>query len=473
MRVGLISDIHGNLPALEAVLAHAKGESLNVIWNMGDSVGYGAHPDQVVRLLQGENIISIRGNFDSRVLKIPRKKAKWREKKPPDLFLAIYWAYENLSPPSRDYLKNLPKEIVIRLGLTRLLITHGSPVSKSERLTMETPTKRLRNLLQETDAQVVCCCHSHEPFFRNVKGGYYINPGCVGRQNDGDPRASYAILELDPGMLLEDPAGDIALDVRHFRVDYDLERATSEIRKRGLPEAFAQMLIQGRDLPTVLKSPENWQVPEPDEGSWWQTAFAGRTREEVEEEKIEAVIALAEEHDYPEEHVHQATFLALRLFDELQPLHRMGEDERFWLQCGALLHDIGKGKKNHHIKALNTILTSSKLPFTPREKRIVGSIARYHRHDTPREKHEHLVELPVVDQRAVTILASILRVADGLDTSPRGNVQDLECSFSADEITIICRVNSQAKKQKRRALGKGQLLEFALERELFIEWRRI
>lgn len=473
MRVGLISDIHGNLPALQAVLAHARMHEVDAIWNLGDMVGYGAEPDQVVRLLRKEGITSIRGNFDSKALKIPRKKSKWRETKFPDIFLAMYWAYENLSAPSREYLKELPKDISMRLGATRILLTHASPASRSERLTMETPANRLQELLSEAQAQIVCCGHSHESFFRKVGNGYFINPGSVGRANDGDYRASYALLELDADMLKEIPAGKIALEVRHHRLDYDLDRAVMEIRKRSLPEAFAQMIIQGKDLNVVLKSPENWQVPELEKQGWWQNTFGGKTQQEIELEGIKAVTALAEEHSYPEEHVQQTTFLALRLFDELQPLHRLGREERFWLNCGSLLHDIGKGKKNHHLKALNAILKSEGLPFSSREKRIIGSIARYHRGANPREKDQNLADLPIVDQRAITILSSILRVADGLDTSPRGNVKDLSCSFSADEITVKCLVDSQAEKQKRRALGKGELLEFAFDRELYIEWQRI
>ncbi len=473
MRVGLISDIHGNLPALEAVLDHARQQGVEAIWNLGDSVGYGAEPDQVVRRLRKEGITSIRGNFDRRVLKIPRKKAKWRETKTPDLFLAIYWAYENLTAPSREYLRSLQKEIMMRLGSTRLLLIHASPASRSERLTVETPEARLQELLTEANAQIVCCGHSHEPFFRSVEGGFFINPGSVGRSNDGDYRASYAVLELDPAMLQEEPASEIAIQVRHYRLGYDLERAVNEIRKRGLPESLAQMILQGQDLDTVLESPETWQVPEIERQSWWQNPFSGRSRQEYEEERVKAVIALAEENSYPAEHVQQTTYLALRLFDELQPLHRLGRDERLWLQCGALLHDIGKGKKDHHLKALNTILKTESLPFSSRERRIIGSIARYHRSENPRDNHKNLADLPIVDQRVVTILSSILRVADGLDASPRGNVKDLECSFSAEEITIKCKVENQAKKQKRRALGKGELLEFAFDRDLYIEWQQI
>jgi putative phosphoesterase len=473
MQVGVISDIRGNLPALEAVLAHAHSQGVQTIWNLGDSVGYGANPDQVLRLLQQKNVTSILGNFDRNVLRFPKKKAVWREKRRPEVFLALYWAYENISEPSRDYLMSFQEDIHLRIGKTRILLTHGSPNSRKEGLYVDTPVKYLQQLLSKAKVDIVCCGHSLDPFYRVVKKGIFINPGGVGAQRDGDPRASYAVLDIDPRMMFEDEGEDFPLRCRHFRVEYDIERAASEIRKRSLPEAFAQVLIQGRELVSVLSEPEKWQVPKIEDQSWWVDSYEGKNREEVESEKLAAVSELAGNGSYDEDHVKQATYLALRLFDELQPLHRLGDDERFWLRCGSLLHDIGKGLKKHHLKALDMILNANHLPFSSREKRIIGSIARYHRRETPKDDHSHLAELPVVDQRVVTILSSLLRVADGLDASPRGNVIDLSCSYSPDEITIQCRVKSQAGHQKKRALGKGELMEFAFERELYIEWHRI
>ena len=473
MRIALISDIHANFPALKAVLDHIHLQDVDGIWNLGDFVGYGAEPDQVVRRLREDQVLSIRGNFDSQALKFPKKKTKWRETKRPEAFLAVQWAYENLTQPSREYLGSLPTKIRMRIGATRILLTHGSPASNKERLTSATPEKHLRNLASKAEAQIIICGHSHEPFLKKVKNGIFINPGSVGRQSDGNPEASYATLELGPEFLCEDVWIGLSPAVNHFRVPYDLDSAVNEIRKRSLPEAFAQMLTQGRGLDTVLSNPEKWQVPELEEQSWWEPAFKDQTREEFEDEKIQQVLNLAEKKSYNPEHVHQATYLALRLFDELQPLHRLGPNERFWLRCGSLLHDIGKGDKKHHLKALETILKSKILSFTPRERSIMGSIARYHRREGPNEKHKHFTDLPVVDQRVVTILSSILRVADGLDAAHSGVVNNLSCVFSRDEITIKCHVKDQAQVQKKRALGKGELMEFAFGRELYIEWHRI
>ena len=473
MRVALISDIHANLPALNAVLNHIQNQEVNAIWNAGDNVGYGPYPDQVVRTLRDQQILNVKGSFDSRALQFPRKRAKWREKKRPETFLAIYWANENLSQPAKEYLGNLPVEVRMRIGSKRILLTHGSALVKKEIIYVKTPEKDLVDILERSKSQILIMGGFHHPFFKEVKNSLIVNPGSVGRQSDGDPRASYAILEFNPELMLIDHKSSLNMKVQHFRIEYDIAAAVNEVRRRGLPEAYAQTLIQGMELQHVLEKPEVWQVPELEDQSWYQAPFKDQNRQEFEEEKFSKVVELTEKHSPDLKHIEQTTFLAMRLFDELQPLHRLNPDQRFWLRCGAYLHDIGKGNKKHHLKALNMILKTKVLDFSPRERNIIGSIARYHRREDPNDKHENLTGLPVVDQRVVTILSSILRVADGLDSSPRSNVMDLVCVFSTAEITIKCKVKEQAEKHKKRALGKGELMEFAFDRDLYIEWHRI
>jgi putative phosphoesterase len=247
MKVALIGDIHANLPALEAVLAHIREQDIDGIWNVGDFVGYGAFPEEVVQVfwkaeeLQNPHILNIIGNYDLKVLKFKEKKKKWRKKKHPDKYLAFKWAYESLSKKSRKYLRFLSKEIRLKVKGKRILLTHASPASNQEPLTLETPQKRLEELAQMAEADIIICGHSHQPFVREVDGVWFINPGSVGRPDDGDPRASYAVLEI---------ASD-SIDVHHYRVEYDTEQAANAIRERELPEAFAEMVLQGRSLDEV------------------------------------------------------------------------------------------------------------------------------------------------------------------------------------------------------------------------------
>ena len=242
MKVALIGDVHANLPALEAVLAHAHEAGVQEIWHVGDFVGYGAFPDQVVDRLRREDVPSIVGNYDLKVLKFKKKRDKWRRSKRPEKWLAFKWAYENLSKKSRKYLRSLPQEIRMEVMGKRILLTHGSPASNEEPLTPDTPQQRLHELAKIENADVIVCGHSHQPFTRQAGGVCFINTGSVGRPDDGDPRTAYAILYIEPELF----------QVRHYRLEYDVARAVAAIRKHELPEAFAQMMLQGRNLDVVL-----------------------------------------------------------------------------------------------------------------------------------------------------------------------------------------------------------------------------
>jgi len=240
--VALIGDVHANLPALEAVLAHAREQGVEAIWNVGDFVGYGAFPDEVVKLLQSERAVSISGNYDLKTLQVRRKKAKWQKNKHPDKLFAFEWAYNHLSAESRDYLKSLPQEQRLTVGGKRILLTHGSPDSNEDPLTPETPDDHLRELALKANADVIISGHSHQPFARRVDEVWFINTGSVGRPDDGDPRACYAVLRITPE----------SLDVQHYRVEYDTERIAAAIRDHGLPESFARIFLYGRSLDDLV-----------------------------------------------------------------------------------------------------------------------------------------------------------------------------------------------------------------------------
>jgi putative phosphoesterase len=246
-RIALLGDVHANLPALDAVLEHAGGQGASAVWNTGDFVGYGPFPEEVVRRLVEIQAPSVIGNYDLKVLKVPKRKEKWKKTKHPQKWLAFKWAYEQLSKESRQYLKTVPRELRFVEGGKRVLMTHASQASIEEALTPETPPARFQELLElsaaggQTRADLVLFGHSHVPFARQVEQAFFVNPGSVGRPDDGDPRASYAMLTFEEDNFM----------VEHFRVAYDVERSVAAIRAHGLPEIFAQMLIQGRELEAV------------------------------------------------------------------------------------------------------------------------------------------------------------------------------------------------------------------------------
>jgi putative phosphoesterase len=248
LKIALLGDVHANLPALEAVLAHATELGIGEFWNIGDFVGYGAFPEQVVKRMHRKNFVSIIGNYDLKVLKFPKKEKKWRQNKNPLKLLAFKWAYDNLSKKSYEFLNSLPEEKDLSLGGRRFLLVHGSPGSNAELLDPDTPDERLRELNQlasevyGAEFEAIICGHSHRAFTRQVDHTLFINTGSVGRPDDGNPRAAYAILEVRKD----------GLQVTHYRLNYDIYEAVAAIRNKGLPEAFAEMLIQGRDLESVL-----------------------------------------------------------------------------------------------------------------------------------------------------------------------------------------------------------------------------
>jgi len=450
MRVALIGDIHANLPALEMVLSHAARHGAEAYWNLGDMLGYGPFPNEVIARLKRENVLSVIGNYDLKVLKFEKFKEKWKETKRPEKYTAFEWASSNLSDESRAFLESLPTELRIEHEGYRILLTHGSPESIKEPLTPSTPESRLSHLARSAGADIIVVGHSHDAFYRITEGIRFINTGSVGRPKDGDPRASYAMADI---------AGD-TIEVEHYRVTYDVRRTITAIRERNLPEVFAHMLLIGQDM---------------DEIPLYETKTGTGCWPDIEPNdniKLKSVYMLARSCNYEVDHTHHVTRLALRLFDELADLHTFGDKERFMLQCASLLHDIGwiKGQKGHHKTALRIIGRSPVLKLTHHERNIVGLVARYHRRALPSEEHELFGTLNETDKHTVSVLASILRVADGLDKTHRSLVEAFMCRITSRKVKLRCAVRWPAEMERQRALDKGELFEKIFDRHLDIEW---
>lgn len=138
------------------------------------------------------------------------------------------------------------------------------------------------------------------------------------------------------------------------------------------------------------------------------------------------------------EHALQVCHLALEIFDQLVPLHGLGKDERFILECAALLHDIGWSTKPsaHHKGSQDAILAEPLGGLDEDQRLLVALVARYHRKSHPRTKHTRYRDLPQDKRRLVRILASLLRIADGLDRSHTNNVKEIACDIYEDEMRL-------------------------------------
>jgi exopolyphosphatase/guanosine-5'-triphosphate,3'-diphosphate pyrophosphatase len=190
-----------------------------------------------------------------------------------------------------------------------------------------------------------------------------------------------------------------------------------------------------------------------------------------EDPRLHPVLQLAQICEFEAGHSRHVTFLALRLFDELQPLHQLGPEERFWLQAGSLLHDIGwvEGWRSHHKTSMRIILSTPMLPFSNKERLIIGSIARYHRKGLPKAKNDNYAALPPATQRLTSQLSAFLRLADGLDRSHCSLVSDLTCRISDDKITILCKVTLPAEDELASAREKSDLLRKVYKKKVDIE----
>jgi exopolyphosphatase/pppGpp-phosphohydrolase len=167
-------------------------------------------------------------------------------------------------------------------------------------------------------------------------------------------------------------------------------------------------------------------------------------------------------------HTDQVTRLSLLIFDGLQSMHKMDETERFWLECAALLHDIGwsQGAQGHHKKSMEMILDSQILPFENKEKLIIASIARYHRKSLPSMTHDHYAVLLPGERESVSKLAAILRIADGLDYSHTDVAMDIAMDITHRKVIFHCKANQSPLDEFRQALNKSDLFQEVFHRKV-------
>ncbi len=239
MRIAILSDIHANLPALDAVLA-AIG-AVDAVWHLGDVVGYGPHPDEVVAQLGAVGAMGVRGNHDAAAL--DPGMAEWFN---PDARRAIEWTARRISPATRTWLAGLPE----RREIDGLTLVHGSPRDPTWEYITTAPDAR-SNLAAFATPHLLFG-HTHVPVaYRDVGGRMetlspadgsslmlegrrtLANPGSVGQPRDGDPRASAMILDTATSTLA------------WHRVVYPIASTQAAIRAAGLPGWLADRLERG------------------------------------------------------------------------------------------------------------------------------------------------------------------------------------------------------------------------------------
>jgi predicted phosphodiesterase len=226
VRVAALFDVHGNLPALEAVLAEGDAAGADLVLCGGDTVP-GPFPRECVEALValGERLVPVHGNGEREVVARGGDAARW--------------CAEQLSGERIALLAALPSTATIAVdGLGRVLLCHGTPRSDEEIVTLVTPEARLAPMLEGIEADIVLAGHTHSQLDRRVGGIRFVNGGSVGMPYEDEPGARWALLGPD------------GVELR--RTEYDLEAAAARIRATGYPGAdeFAAEYVLARHPPS-------------------------------------------------------------------------------------------------------------------------------------------------------------------------------------------------------------------------------
>jgi predicted phosphodiesterase len=234
----IFGDIHANLPALEAVFRDMDKREFNNRYCLGDLVGYGTFPNDVVTMIASSGIPTIMGNYDQGVgqdsddcgcaYKTADAEALGKR--------SIAWTNAHTSPENKAFLRQLVANIPLQLGQLKVMLVHGSPRKVNEYLYEDRPNESFERLLDLTESDVLVCGHTHLPYHKILPSGrHIINAGSVGKPKDHDPRACYVLVSGEGGQLKVD----------FIRVAYDVERAAQAIEATEMPHQFAKMLREG------------------------------------------------------------------------------------------------------------------------------------------------------------------------------------------------------------------------------------
>jgi len=230
----VFSDVHGNLPALEAILADIEARATAATLCLGDLVGYGPSPNEVALLVRDSGIPTLMGNYDQGigfesgdcgcVYKTDEQRAEGA--------VSLEWTQRAVSDEIRAYLRTLEDHFVLQTPSGDILAVHGSPRRINEYLFEDRPASAMERMAREHPYPAILFGHTHLPYARQVGKTTFVNVGSAGRPKDGDWRVCYAI--VDPARLGEGEAF-----VEFLRVPYDYERLLADLAGTPLITSFA------------------------------------------------------------------------------------------------------------------------------------------------------------------------------------------------------------------------------------------
>jgi putative phosphoesterase len=234
-RVAVITDIHGNLPALQAALGRIDKLGINEVYCGGDLVGYGPHPNEVCALIREREIPTIYGNYDYAIARdLDDCGCAYVTQHDRDLGQqSVAWTLAHTAQGSKDFMRELPFDVHFPVGDQDVHLVHGSPRKLNEYLFEDKPARLYERLAAAETDKVLVFGHTHKPWIHAYGGVLFVNCGSVGKPKDGDPRAAFAILE----------AGGTGVRASIMRVPYDAAAVAREVEAVGLPGEYAEKLV--------------------------------------------------------------------------------------------------------------------------------------------------------------------------------------------------------------------------------------
>ena len=235
-KIAVITDIHGNLAALEASLAAIDAIRVDEVYCGGDLVGYGPRPNEVCALIEERQIPTIYGNYDYAIARdLDDCGCAYVTQHDRDLGQqSVAWTLAHTDQRAKDFMAGLPFDLRFMLGDHHIHLVHGSPRKVNEYLFEDKPASLYERLAKAEEAEALVFGHTHKPWIHRYGGVLFVNCGSVGKPKDGDPRAAFAILEAAE-------TGEVRVSIE--RVPYDAESVAREVEAAGLPSEYAQKLV--------------------------------------------------------------------------------------------------------------------------------------------------------------------------------------------------------------------------------------
>ena len=232
MKIAVISDIHGNMEALNAVMEDIQAKGCDKIFALGDYAMAGPEPSKAVNWFmtkeQDENFVMIQGNTDAFIGNYSEKLYEEVKEKAPVMAEALKSDVEILDSPQKEFLKNLPAQLEVEEDGVKFLLCHGSPRKNSEDILPDTEMEEVEKMLEHVEASVVLCGHTHIPCgFQTTTRQTVVNVGSVGRPFTERPDSCWLQIMVEGGKCV----------FEHKFVEYDREKASKTLSKRGFEGA--------------------------------------------------------------------------------------------------------------------------------------------------------------------------------------------------------------------------------------------